>query len=156
MAHVVFYEKPGFAGNERQKALLRQAGHELEVRDLVARRWARDELLDFLHDARVEDWFDRTSPAVRSGRIDPAALSPGQALELLLAEPGLLRSPFIEVGRRKEIGFLSAVIDEWIGLDPVEPAAGSHCGEGACGSGGCDGGEEPAPTLVPLGLKRRG
>lgn len=29
MAHLVFYEKPGCAGNARQKALLRAAGHTL-------------------------------------------------------------------------------------------------------------------------------
>ena len=151
MAHVVFYEKPGFAGNERQKALLLRAGHEVEVRNLLATRWSRNELLEFLHDVQVEDWFDRTAPLVRSGQLDPASLSPGQALELLLAEPSLLRSPFLEVGRRKEIGFLVAVVDEWIGLDPVEPVAGAGCGGGSCGE------DEPeAPRLVPLGLKRRG
>ena len=34
MAKVVFYEKPGCGGNARQKRLLVQSGHELEVRDL--------------------------------------------------------------------------------------------------------------------------
>jgi len=53
------------------------------------------------------------------------------------------------VGRRKEIGFLVAVVDEWIGLDPVEPVAASACGS-------CDGDAPPARVLVPLGLTRRG
>ena len=36
MADVIFWEKPGCAGNARQKALLAAAGHRLKVRDLLA------------------------------------------------------------------------------------------------------------------------
>lgn len=36
MARVLFFEKPGCIGNGEQKRLLRAAGHQLEVRSLLA------------------------------------------------------------------------------------------------------------------------
>lgn len=122
MAHVVFYEKPGCAGNERQKALLRAAGHELEVRDLLGHPWTAAELRPFLAGLPVAEWFDRTAPRVKAREVIPEALGEEEALALLLAEPILIRRPLLQVGRRREAGFLAAVVQAWIGLDPVEPA----------------------------------
>ncbi len=137
MAHVTFYEKPGCGGNERQKALLRAAGHELEVRDLLTWPWSAATLLPFLTGAPVADWFNRTSPRVKSGEVVPEAASAGEALALLLADPGLIRRPLLQVGQRREVGFLSAVVEAWIGLEPIEPAPADGCGPlEACGGGG--------------------
>ncbi len=77
MAKVIFYEKPGCSGNERQKALLVRAGHQLDVRDLLTHPWTEAELAAFLVDLPVEDWFDRSAPRVKSGEVRPAGLDPG-------------------------------------------------------------------------------
>ena len=124
MAHVVFYDRPGGSGTSGQLALLRRAGHDVEVRNTLTHPWTRDELLLFLGEVPVPDWIDRTSPRVRSGEVNPSNLSYGEALSLLLADPGLLRRPLLEVGTRREVGFLVVVIDRWIGLDPAPPAEG--------------------------------
>ena len=34
MTHLIFYEKPGRAGNARQRAILEESGHTLDRRDL--------------------------------------------------------------------------------------------------------------------------
>ena len=47
MTSIVFYEKPGCAGNRRQKQLLQAAGFELQVRDLLAEPWSREQLRGF-------------------------------------------------------------------------------------------------------------
>jgi len=147
MAHVLFYEKPGCAGNERQKALLRAAGHEVEVHDLLRYPWTTAELRPFFDGLPVAEWFNRTAPRVKSGEVVPEALRPDEALELLLADPILIRRPLLQVGRRREAGFLAAVIQEWIGLDPVEPPPSSSL-EGCAGAGGPCGSSDGAPVTL--------
>lgn len=44
MATLTFYEKPGCQGNARQKALLRAAGHQLHVRNLLTEPWTPERL----------------------------------------------------------------------------------------------------------------
>lgn len=150
MAHVVFWEKPGCGGNERQKALLLAAGHVLEVKDLVSHPWTAEELRPFLQGLPVAEWFNRTAPRVKAREVVPEALGEEAALALLLEDHLLIRRPLLQVGRRREVGFLAAVVQDWIGLEPITPPAGSleGCGgaAGSCGSGG------PAP--VQLGRPR--
>lgn len=119
MAVVTFYEKPGCAGNAKQKKLLEQAGHTVVARDLIAARWTRDELLPFLAARPVADWFNRNSPAVKSGEVVPEALDAEAALVLLLAHPLLIRRPLLEADGMRTVGFEAAAIDAWIGLRGV-------------------------------------
>ena len=48
MRTVTFWQKPGCAGNARQRALIERAGHRVELRDLAAEPWTADRLLAFL------------------------------------------------------------------------------------------------------------
>lgn len=123
MANVVFWGRPGCAGNERQKALLRAAGHVVEARDLLAHPWTAAELQPFLRGVPVADWFNRMAPRVKEGKVVPEALGEEEALALLLEDHLLIRRPLLQVGARREVGFLAAVVQDWIGLDPVEPPA---------------------------------
>jgi nitrogenase-associated protein len=116
MATVTFYEKPGCAGNARQRAWLAAAGHELVVRDLLREPWTRDSLLAFLAPLPVAAWFNRAAPKVKSGAVVPEALGRNAALALLLAEPLLIRRPLLEAGGRREVGFDPRVIHTWVGL----------------------------------------
>ena len=127
MATVVFYEKPGCGGNARQKALLRQSGHQLDVRDLLATPWTVDLLRAFFGARPVAEWFNAASPRVKSGEVLPGELDAGAALALMLADPLLIRRPLIEVEGRRETGFDAALIDSWIGLLPAAAPVGEGC-----------------------------
>ncbi len=148
MAKIIFYEKPGCSGNERQKALLARAGHQLEVRDLLSHTWTEAELGAFLGDLPVEDWFDRTAPRVKAGEVRPAGLPRGEAMRLLLAEPALIRRPLLQVGERREVGFLAAVVDAWIGLEPAIPSGCSLDGCSSAGGALCATGCEEPPVAI--------
>lgn len=67
MATLTFYEKPGCQGNARQKALLRAAGHQLNVRNLLTEPWTPERLRQFFGALPVAQWFNRNAPAVKSG-----------------------------------------------------------------------------------------
>lgn len=116
MAEVIFYEKPGCAGNARQKAILAAAGHTVTPRNLLTEPWTRSRLLSFLAPLPVAQWFNRNSPAVKSGEIVPEALDEDWAMSLLLAHPLLIRRPLLEADGQRRAGFEPAVIDAWIGL----------------------------------------
>jgi len=158
MANVIFFEKPGCAGNARQKELLLKAGHTLDVRDLMTHPWSAEALMEYLEELPVADWFNRTSPRVKSGEVVPDALSPRDALPLLLADPSLIRRPLMQVGKRREVGFLAAVVDRWIGLEPVEvDACGGleGCGGGSGEKCGSHGQPKPAQVVsIGLGVRR--
>ena len=118
MAHIVFFEKPGCGGNARQKALLQAAGHTLDVRSLLAEPWTPAALLAFLAPLPVADWFNRAAPRVKSGHVQPEALDAETALALLLAEPLLIRRPLMQAGGARMVGFDTAAVDAWVGLQP--------------------------------------
>jgi nitrogenase-associated protein len=121
MATVIFYEKPGCAGNARQKRLLIDAGHEVEPRNLLTEPWTAQSLRPFFGDRPVADWFNKAAPAVKSGEIDPGSFDEDSALEALIATPLLIRRPLMQVGDRRETGFEPALVEAWIGLaEPVE------------------------------------
>jgi nitrogenase-associated protein len=119
MANVIFYEKPGCANNARQKRLLLEAGHELTVRNLLETRWTAEELRAFFGERPVSEWFNRAAPRVKSGEVVPEALDEQEALALMLEDPLLIRRPLLQVGERREAGFVVQRIHNWIGLTPA-------------------------------------
>ncbi len=116
MAHVIFWEKPGCAGNARQKALLAASGHTLDVRNLLKEPWQAGELRAFFGARPVAEWFNMSSPKVKSGEVRPAELDEAAALALMLADPLLIRRPLMESGGRRETGFEAELVKAWIGL----------------------------------------
>lgn len=141
MATVVFYEKPGCKGNLRQKTLLAAAGHTVQAKNLKTETWTKKRLFDFLSLLPVQDWFNPSAPAVKSGEVVPAALSADEALALLLANPLLIRRPLLEVGDERRVGFDAGEIERWIGLNGATLPEGDleACQHGTDGEGGCGG-----------------
>lgn len=143
MAQILFYEKPGCGGNARQRAALQAAGHRLQVRSLLTEPWTAGALLAWLAPLPVAQWFNRAAPRVKSGEVVPEALTPAQALALLLAEPLLIRRPLmqrLDTGARL-VGFDTAAVQAFVGLGPCadgrpQPASLEGCAAAAPGLSG--------------------
>ena len=116
MAKITFYEKPGCGGNAKQQALLIAAGHELDVRNLLAYPWTTAELLRFLGDLPVPAWFNRAAPKIKAGGLVPESLTRDQALAALLRDPILIRRPLMECAGTTHVGFDTAEVHGWVGL----------------------------------------
>ena len=119
MAIVVFYEKPGCASNARQKAVLAASGHTVLARSLLTEKWTAQRLRVFFGALPVADWFNRSAPRIKSGEVWPGALDEAAALELMLADPLLIRRPLMESAGQRLAGFDLPRIQAWLGF-PVE------------------------------------
>jgi nitrogenase-associated protein len=127
VANVIFYEKPGCAGNARQKALLVASGHEVDVRNLLTEPWTAPRLRQFLEGKPLREWFNAASPRLKSGEIKPDQLTPEAALAMMLEDPLLIRRPLMQVGDRREAGFDQAKVDVWIGLRQTQVEVQDTC-----------------------------
>ncbi len=118
MAQIIFYEKPGCINNSRQKKLLRAAGHIVVAKDLLAEDWSSSpELLrEFFSGKPVAQWFNHSAPAIKQAIINPDTLDEQQAINLMQADPLLIRRPLMQVGCEKMAGFIEQDVDQWIGL----------------------------------------
>ncbi|HEY9828273.1 MAG TPA: ArsC/Spx/MgsR family protein [Stenomitos sp.] len=120
MSTVIFYEKPGCINNTKQKALLRAAGHEVEAHNLLTAPWTENNLRPFFGSLAVEEWFNRSAPAIKAGEVIPETLTADMALQLMVQNPLLIRRPLMQVGNQKMVGFDINTVDAWIGLQPIE------------------------------------
>lgn len=120
MARVIFYSKPGCKGGTKQKVLLTAAGHEVIPYNLLTEPWTVERLRSFFGARPVAEWFNRSSPKIKSGEVVPETIDEQTALTLMLREPLLIRRPLLEIGDRREVGFDVEKIDAWIGLKPVD------------------------------------
>ena len=116
MATVVFYEKPGCASNTRQKVLLAASGHTVLARSLLTEKWNAQRLRAFFGVLPVAEWFNPSAPRIKSGEVRPDTLDEAAALELMLADPLLVRRPLMDVDGECRVGFDQDAVDRWIGL----------------------------------------
>jgi nitrogenase-associated protein len=116
MATVVFYEKPGCTSNTRQKVLLAAAGHTVLAKSLLTEKWSAPRLREFFGTLPVAEWFNPNAPRIQAGEVQPAALDESAALDLMLADPLLVRRPLMEVDGECRVGFDLDAVDRWIGL----------------------------------------
>ncbi len=137
MTDIVFFEKPGCGGNARQRLALQAAGHTLDQRNLLTAGWTASSLMPFLAPLPVAQWFNRAAPAVKSGEVQPDTLGPDDALTLLLAQPLLIRRPLMQRTDKpdsdpaaRHVGFDTAAVHAWVGLDTAGEAAGKPSLEG--------------------------
>jgi len=122
MAIITFYTKLGCATSAKQVDLLRQSGHEVDVRDLLVHPWQADELLTYFGNLPLPSWFNPNSPRVRSGEIDPFAYDAVTALNLMLEDHLLIRRPLMEADGQRMCGFDPAKVHAWVGLVSPETA----------------------------------
>jgi len=127
VAVLIFWGKPGCAGNASQIALLRESGHTVDVRDLNAAGWTAERLRPFFGDTDVPRWFNASAPKVKRDEIVPHELSEASALELLIAEPLLIRRPLLECDGVRTAGFDRGFIAAWIGLADHSVAVMEGC-----------------------------
>lgn len=126
MKIVIFYEKPGCATNARQKKSLRRAGCMVIERNLLDHGMALEELYAFLEEKPLDQWFNPSAPKIKSGETNPALLDEEAALQLLMAEPILIKRPLMVIGGRKLCGFEQERVETLLGR-PLKADVAAAC-----------------------------
>lgn len=126
MALITFYTKLGCMTSAKQIDLLRQSGHNVEVRDLLAHPWTAQELTSYFGEMPVAAWFNEKSPRVKSGEIDPGRYGHDEALAVMLDDHLLIHRPLMESDGKRICGFEPAAVHAWVGLtaSSLERSAG--------------------------------
>ena len=124
MKTILFYEKPGCVNNARQKQLLQEAGYQVDARNLLAEVWTAERLTPFFGSLPVADWFNRSAPQVKDGLVIPELLDAGQAMQLLLMEPLLIRRPLMQIGEQRLIGFETDQVNQALAISWSENETG--------------------------------
>ncbi|MBB3103123.1 ArsC/Spx/MgsR family protein [Azomonas macrocytogenes] len=124
---VVFYEKPGCAGNRRQKDLLQEHGIALDVRDMSKGSWTKEKLEAYFGDKPNEAIVNTSSPLIKSGDVDPAALSRDELIEKMLTTPLLIKRPLIEFGDTLLCGFDIPRLNSLLGIQMPVPETINSC-----------------------------
>lgn len=123
MAAIVFYEKPGCVNGEKQKKILKDAGHTLHCINILTYSWSRQKLLSFVAEKTVMEMMNPTAPAVKSGKIIPTDLTFDDAVHLMVHDPILIKRPLIEVEGMNIQGFmdprLAIYLGNWKGDEDV-------------------------------------
>jgi nitrogenase-associated protein len=96
--------------------MLAAAGHTVWAKSLLTEAWTAERLLTFFGARPVAEWFNRAAPKVKSGEVVPEQMQADKALEMMLADPLLIRRPLIAANGRFEVGFEAELIDSWLGL----------------------------------------
>lgn len=121
MATIVFYEKPGCGNNTKQKVWLAASGHTVLAKNLLAEKWTAERLRAFFGELPVAQWFNPAAPRIKSGEVNPAAFGETEALNMMLADPLLIRRPLMEVDGELRVGFDADAVRAWIGLNDAKP-----------------------------------
>jgi nitrogenase-associated protein len=121
MKLVLFYEKPGCSTNAGQKRELQRAGCVVIGRNLLDHGLTAEELLAFLRPLPVNEWFNPNAPKIKNREIDPRQMTEETALQLLMAEPILIRRPLMVVSGRKLCGYEPQLLEPLLGRILAEP-----------------------------------
>lgn len=124
---VIFYEKPGCAGNERQKMLLTRQGISFQTKSLLDTAWNTDTLKQFFAGLEKKEMINKFAPRVKKGEIDISKLSKDELLNLMVDEPILIKRPLIEIGENKICGFDIEKINHYLNSDICESIKISTC-----------------------------
>lgn len=102
---IIFYEKPGCAGNAKQKQLLDFHGVNYTTKSILSNPWSKEELLSYFEGLSIEDIYNPFAPQIKSGEIKPQLLSKEGLVTLMLQEPILIKRPLLNIDGNKICGF---------------------------------------------------
>jgi len=113
---IVFYEKPGCAGNARQKKLLKQCGYELDVKDMLSTPWTKDELQNFFNGLEKSEIVNTSAPDIKNNVLNIDNVTKEQLIDMMLEKPLLIKRPLMKFNNKYLCGFdtikLSKVLNE--------------------------------------------
>ncbi|WP_373073131.1 ArsC/Spx/MgsR family protein [Sulfurimonas sp.] len=114
---IVFYEKPGCAGNARQKKLLKQCGYELDVKDILSNPWTTEELQSFFYGLDKTEIVNESAPDIKNGILKLEKITKDDLIFKMLETPILIKRPLMIFGENKLCGFNTSRLSKVLNVD---------------------------------------
>jgi arsenate reductase (glutaredoxin) len=109
---IIFYEKPGCAGNHKQKTVLKNQGLSFQTKSILDTPWTSDSLSLFFKNLEKKDIINPFAPKIKNKELDIDTISKEELIELMCQEPILIKRPLLEIGEQKLCGFDINAINE--------------------------------------------
>ena len=114
---ITFYEKPGCAGNARQKKLLKQCGYELDIRNMLSTDWNVDELQEFFFGLDNSEIVNNSAPDIKNSIINVNKHNKDDLIKLMIENPILIKRPLMVIGNHKLCGFDTNRLSKLLNVD---------------------------------------
>lgn len=132
---IVFYEKPGCAGNKKQQTVLKNQGLSFETQSILHTPWTRESLSPFFKGLDKKDIINPFAPQIKNNELDIDTLSKEELIDRMCIDPILIKRPLLEIGEYKLCGFDIDKINEIFELEISENMKISTCqSEDSCKS----------------------
>ena len=102
---VIFYEKTGCAGNQRQKKVLTSHSISFDVCSLLDTKWDEKSLGLFFDNLSNIQMVNESAPKIKNNQIDIDTLTKEELITLMCQDPILIKRPLLEIGEEKICGF---------------------------------------------------
>lgn len=103
--NIIFYEKPGCAGNARQKKILDDLNISYMTKSILDTKWEKSTLEKFFDGLDKKEFLNSFAPQIKNKLLDIDNLSKEQLIEKMIDEPILIKRPLLEIDQHKICGF---------------------------------------------------
>ena len=102
---IIFYEKTGCAGNQRQKQVLEKNALSYQTRSLLDTPWTKETLEPFFQGLNKSAMINQFAPKIKNNELDIENYTKEELIELMCQEPILIKRPLLQIGSSYLCGF---------------------------------------------------
>jgi nitrogenase-associated protein len=124
---IIFYEKTGCAGNQRQKQLLTTNGLSYQTKSLLDTQWTKEKLEPFFQGLNKSAMINQFAPKIKNNELNIEDLTKDELIEVMCNEPILIKRPLLQIGDSHLCGFDIEQINKLLNTTICESITISTC-----------------------------
>lgn len=124
---IVFYEKKGCSGNQRQKKVLETHGLSYQTKSLLDTPWTKESLEPFFQGLNKSAMINQFAPKIKNSEINIEDYTKEELIKLMCDEPILIKRPLLQIGNHSMCGFDIEQINKLLDINICESISVSTC-----------------------------
>ena len=124
---IVFYEKKGCAGKQRQKKVLETHGLSYQTKSLLDAPWTKESLEPFFQGLNKSAMINQFAPKIKNSEINIEDYTKEELIKLMCEEPILIKRPLLQIGNHSMCGFDIEQINRLLDINICESISISTC-----------------------------
>jgi len=124
---IVFYEKKGCSGNQRQKKVLETHGLSYQTKSLLDTPWTKESLEPFFQGLNKSAMINQFAPKIKNSEINIEDYTKEELIKLMCDEPILIKRPLLQIGNHSMCGFDIEQINRLLDINICESISVSTC-----------------------------